>query len=1092
MPRLPAAVRHVAGYRLAFAVTALTVVVAAASAATAAGFAAATTGAAARQALAPQSILVTAPATRASAAADDRQVTSTLRAASSGLPLAISVSSWSQPMNLPPGGPAGAHAQAQVISLPGLARHARLVSGQWPAGAAAASAGTAGGAGPVPACLPAASARLLGLAAGQTVTVRASLSGAALRVRISCVFRPLAPGTSYWRLSPLGAAAVSRAGGFASYGPLVTTAAVMDGGPVPVATRAWVAVPDTSRITARDLASLGTQLAGADASLAGSISAVVSGGLPATLQALATGLAVARSQLLLGLLILLVTAGVTLVVAIRLLDSQRAGEAPLLMARGASRRQLARRGAVEGAALAIPAAIAGPLIAGAAVPLLTRLGPLAAAGITLNPGRPAAAWLAAALVAGYSGLIIALPWLRPAASPLRQRAGKSRQKVIAATASAGADLALIAIAAVAGWQLARGPSAAPAGLTAATGVDPVLALAPVLALSAGTLVMLRLLPLAARLADRGAARGRGMTFAGAAWQLSRKPVQQGGPALLAVLAVATAVLALATASSWRQSATAQAAFSVGASRRVTLLPAVTLPVGQVADVTAAGGVAASTPAFREQPSLPPEGITATVLALNGPATAGLLPAPALAALSPVAGAGLPQQGGQQAAGRPTAAALLRQLGRTAPPEGAVLPGRPAAVAVSARLTAPGAGNPDLFVQLSDAAGVGYLIEAGTLPADGRAHELRVPIGAGADYPLRLRGFSLQYQMPQQHPAPARLTIGPVPAGPESGAGGSLPLPGPALVSSVTGLAVGPSTAAPRISAVRRAGGRLAVTFTTGSGTSVGPQGGTAAAVLTVSAGPRITAVPGIATRAFLAATGHRLGSTILVPVQGTAVPVTLTGEVSRFPTVTGPNGGLIVDQAALQDMLLQAGIPPAPVGEWWLRTSGPAAALRGLPGGTSVTSAAAVAAGLAAQPLSAAGQEELLAVALVALVLTGAGFAVSVAAGRERDRDTALLDALGARRSQIAVQLGLEQALLAVPAAAAGLLLGTLLSHLIIPAASLTAAATRPVPPVAVHVPLLAAATVAVLIAAVPPLAATLAGLRRLRAATTLRTEAET
>jgi hypothetical protein len=1088
MPRLPAAIRHVAGYRLAFAVTALTVVVAAASAATAAGFASATTGAAARQALAPQSILVTAPATRASAAADDRQVTSTLRAASSGLPLAISVSSWSQPMNLPAGGPAGAHAQAQVISLPGLARHARLVSGQWPAGAAAGSAG--GTRGSVPACLPAASARQLGLAAGQTVTVRASLSGAALRVRISCVFRPLAPRASYWRLSPLGAAPVSRVGGFASYGPLVTTAAVMDGGQVPVAARAWVAVPDASRITARNLASLGSSLADADASLAGSISAVVSGGLPSTLQALATGLAVARSQLLLGLLILLVTAGVTLVVAIRLLDSQRAGEAPLLMARGASRRQLARRGAVEAAALAIPAAIAGPLIAGAVVPLLTRLGPLATAGITLNPGRPAAAWLAAALVAGYSGLIIALPWLRPAASPLRQRAGKSRQKVIAATASAGADLALIAIAAVAGWQLARGPSAAPAGLTAATGVDPVLALAPVLALSAGTLVMLRLLPLAARLADRGAARGRGMTFAGAAWQLSRKPVQQGGPALLAVLAVATAVLALATASSWRQSATAQASFSVGASRRVTLLPAVTLPVGQVADVTAARGVAASTPAFREQPSLPPEGITATVLAMNGPATAGILPAPALAALSPVTGAGPPSAGGQPAAGRPGAAALLRRLGRTA--EGAVLPGRPTAVAFTARLTAPGAGNPDLFVQLSDAAGVGYLIEAGTLPADGRAHELRVPIAAGADYPLRLRGFSLQYQMPQQHPAPASLTIGPGPASPESGAAGSLALPGPALVSSVTGLAVGPSTAAPGISAVGRAAGRLAVTFTTGSGTAVGAQGGTAAAVLTVSAGPRITAVPGIATRAFLTATGDRLGSTILVPVQGTTVPVTLTGEVSRFPTVTGPNGGLIVDQAALQDMLLQAGIPPAPVGEWWLRTAGHAAPLRGLPGGTSVTSAAAVAAGLAAQPLSAAGQEELLAVALVALVLTGAGFAVSVAAGRERDRDTALLDALGARRGQIAVQLGLEQALLAVPAAAAGLLLGTLLSHLIIPAASLTAAATRPVPPVAVHVPLLAAATVAVLIAAVPPLAATLAGLRRLRAATTLRTEAET
>jgi hypothetical protein len=1100
MPRLPAAVRHVAGYRLAFAVTALTAVIASASAATAAGFATATTSTAVRQAVAPQSVRVTAPATLASSAADDRQVTRTLRAASRGLPLAISVSSWSQPMNLPPGGPAGAQAQAQLISLPGVAGHARLVSGQWPPGAASdpgsgpASPGTGAGQA-VPACVPEASARLLGLAAGQTLTLRASVSGTALRVRISCVFAPRAPRGSYWGLSPLGGAALSRSAGFTSYGPLVTTAAVMGAGQVPVAARAWVAVPETGRITAGNLAGLGSQLAGADASLANSIGAVVSSGLPGTLQSLGTGVAVARSQLLLGLLILLVIAGVTLVVAIRLLDSQRAGEAPLLMARGASRRQLARRGAAEALVLAVPAAVIGPLIAGLAVPLLTRLGPLAAAGITLAPGRPADSWVVAAAVAAGSGLIIALPWLRPAASPLRQRAGRSRPQVIAATAAAGADLALIAIAAVAGWQLTRGPSAAPAGLTAATGVDPVLALAPVLALSAGTLVLLRLLPLAARLADRGAARGRGLTFAGAAWQLSRKPVQQGGPALLAVLAVATAVLALATASSSGQSATAQAYFSVGASRRVTLLPSQTLPVGQVAAVTGAAGVTASTPAFREQASLPPNSSLATVLALDGPAASRIVPAATLAALGPAA-----TTGPRPANGGATAAALLRRLGRAAPAGGTVLPGRPAAIALSARLTAPGAGSPELFVQLTDAAGVGYLLDAGPLPADGRAQELRVPIGTGADYPLRLRGFSLQYQMPLARPAAATLTIGSVHAvaGPGgSAAGGSLPggslaLPGHALVPSVSGVAVGARTTIPRITAARQAGPSLVVTFGTGSGTAVGPQGGTAGATLTVSAGPRLRAVPGIATRAFLAATGNRLGSTIAVPVQGTTVPVVLTGEVTRFPTVSGPGGGVVVDQAALQDMLLQAGIPPAGVGEWWLRTAGTAPALRGLPGGTSVSSATAVAAGLRAQPLPAAGQEELLAVAVVALVLAGAGFAVGVAAGRQRDRDTALLDALGARRGQIAVQLGLEQAMLALPAAAAGLLLGTLLSHLIIPAASLTAAAARPVPPVAVHVPLLAAAAVAVVIAAVPPAAAALAGLRRLRAASALRVETET
>jgi hypothetical protein len=1072
MPRLPAAVRHVAGYRLAFAVTALTVVVAAASAATAAGFGAATTGTAVRQALAPESILVTAPSTLAGAAGQDQRVSTTLRAASRGLPLGISVSSWSQPMNLPPDGPAGAHAQVQVISLPAIARHAALVSGRWPSGAAASA-----GAGAVPACLPEASARRLGLAAGQDLTVAASLSGAALRVRVSCVYRPLNPAGSYWRLSPLGAAAVSQEGGYTSYGPLVTTAAVMRGGQVPVAARAWVAIPDTRRISAPDLATLGTALAGAGAALAGSISAVVSSALPGTLQALATGVAVARSQLLLGLLILLVVAGVTLVVAIRLLGRQRAGEGPLLMARGASRGQLARRGAAEAATLAIPAAIIGPLIAGLVVPVLTRHGPLAAARITLDPGRPAAAWVGAALVAGYSGLIIALPWLRRPPSPLQQRAARSRQRIIAATASAGADLALIVLAVVAGWQLARGPGAGPAGLTSAAGVDPVLAVAPVLALSAGTLVMLRLLPLAARLADRGAVRGRGLTFAGAAWQLSRRPVQLGGPALLAVLAVATAVLALATAGSWRQSATAQAYFRVGASRRITLPLTESRPGGQVAAVTGGTGVTASTPVFRTLVILPPGGTTTDLLAVDGPATAAILPPAALAAAGPVTGG-------------PSAGTLLRQLARPGP-EGTVLPGRPAAITLAARLSAPGATSSLLFVQLTDAAGVGYQEEAGPLPADGRTHELRVPVAAGADYPLRLRGISLQYQLPQQRPAAATLAVGPVRVS-AGAASRVVPLPGRALASSISAVAVGAGTSNPRLTAVSAASGRLAVRFATGSGASLGPQGGTTTATLTVSAGPQAPAVPGLATQVFLAATGTHLGATIAVPVQGGTVPVRLTGEVTRFPTITGPGGGLIVDQAALQGALLQAGLPPAPVGEWWQRVTPAAGPPRGLPGGTSVTSAAAVAAGLRAQPLAAAGQEELLAVAAVALILAGAGFAASVAAGRERDRDAALLGALGAGRAQIAVQLGLEQALLSVPAAAAGLLLGVLLSRLIIPAASLTAGATRPVPPVAVQVPLLAAIIVAVVIAAVPPAAATLAGLRRLRPAATLRVETET
>ncbi len=234
-----------------------------------------------------------------------------------------------------------------------------------------------------------------------------------------------------------------------------------------------------------------------------------------------------------------------------------------------------------------------------------------------------------------------------------------------------------------------------------------------------------------------------------------------------------------------------------------------------------------------------------------------------------------------------------------------------------------------------------------------------------------------------------------------------------------------------------------------------------------------------------------MGSTISVPIQGVPVPIRLAGEVARFPTISGAGGGLIVDQAALQDTLMQAGIQPVADNEWWLRDLA-TPRITGLPPGSSVLSDTAVAAALRGQPLTAAGLEELLAVAAIGLLLAGAGFAAGVAAGRDRQRDTALLDALGARRGQLAALLSLEQAMLAVPAAAAGLLLGTLLAHLVIPAVTLTAQATHPVPPVTVQLPLLPAVAVAVAVAAVPPLAAAISGMRRLRVAAMLRVETET
>ncbi|HEX6451940.1 MAG TPA: FtsX-like permease family protein, partial [Trebonia sp.] len=173
----------------------------------------------------------------------------------------------------------------------------------------------------------------------------------------------------------------------------------------------------------------------------------------------------------------------------------------------------------------------------------------------------AAVWLAALAVTVLAAALLTWPALR-ASPPGPAHARRGRQAALAGAATAGGDLALLALAGVAVWQL-RGFTSAPGA-----DADPVVIAAPALALAVIGLVPIRLLPLLARLLNRAAAAARRVTSAMAAWEISRLQVRRSGPVLLTVLAVATATLALASYASWRQSALDQAAFSAGADVRV--------------------------------------------------------------------------------------------------------------------------------------------------------------------------------------------------------------------------------------------------------------------------------------------------------------------------------------------------------------------------------------------------------------------------------------------------------------------------------------------------------------------------------------------
>jgi hypothetical protein len=1033
------------------------------------------------------SILITSSAGSAAAAAQDStRVAAALHRALPGSPLNIAGSVGTDFLNIP-ATVAGQRAQTHVISVPDPSRRAALVAGTWPPRAAGGGAGTA-----LPVAVPAATATRLRLHPGSTVLLQVATSGRRIAVRVTGIFRRSPRADAFWALDPAGSALPRTVGGFTVYPSLVASQAAMTARGVPVSSAAWAVGLDAGRIGTGSLAAIAGSL-GPDLNSLGSSAGLrnpqVTTGLPTLLAGLEQAVVVARSQLAVGILILLVIAGATLALAVSLLSSQREAEAALLRARGASRGQLFRNGAAEALLLVAPAALLAPILGGLALPALARRGPLAHSSIQIPVAFPAAGWLAALAAAAACALVIMRGWVSAAQSPVRAQALRGRRRAVAVAARSGLDLALVALALLAGWQLAHYQAPVTVGVDGSIGVDPILVTAPVLGLAAAAILMLRLLPAVARIGDRAAVRGRDLTAAVAAWQISRRPVRQAGPVLLAVLAVATSVIAIGEWSTWQRSVQDQAGFSTGADLRVNLPPAAPLPADRVTTLTAAHGVTGATPVIRATIALPNSG-TAQLLALDARQATGV------AAIRP-----------DLAQGSPTA--LLRRLAPRGPLAGTPLAGRPARLLITARLSGA-VGRPLLTVTMADGFGIGYQALAGPLPADGRPHTLTVPVAPrpGMAYPLRVTGFSLQYMMPKQHNGPAQLVVSALRAAPGGGPAGpaiSLGLAnerlktfGNASPPGPFGLLRKPPVVTPAF--LGHAG--LTLDFTPGFGYGppihscgqvpnrhpCGPPGSIPTIVAMTYAVPGAV-VPAAVTRNFASATGTQAGQTFPVIFQGANVNLRVVSIVSGFPTLTGPSGGVIVDQARLQQALDATGSAPASVTEWWLRTGGPVT-LPGLPQGTAVTSRATVATALLANPLGAAPQLAMLAIAAAAVLLAAGGFLVAAATARERAHDMALLAALGATKRQLTRLLCLEQALVAIPAAAAGLLLGVLLARLVVPAVTITATGRHPQPPALIQVPVAVPAMVAVVMAVVPVLIAAAGGGPRVRVSAHTRAEA--
>jgi hypothetical protein len=257
----------------------------------------------------------------------------------------------------------------------------------------------------------------------------------------------------------------------------------------------------------------------------------------------------------------------------------------------------------------------------------------------------------------------------------------------------------------------------------------------------------------------------------------------------------------------------------------------------------------------------------------------------------------------------------------------------------------------------------------------------------------------------------------------------------------------------------------------------------------ITAQPPSQVVPAIATSGYLAAGRLHTGSTVSVSVGGFSVPFRIVASVARFPTVFGQNRALIADLGAVSDLLAANQAQPLPVTRLWLRTRG--GRVPHVPAGLSVADRARQQAALLHNPLLRAPRLAMLAIGVAAVLLGVLGFSVSVAGSlRTRRTQSAVLAAMGVGRRAQAGQLCAEQLALSVPAAATGLLAGIGLAWLMVPAVTLTAGATDPLPPALAVLPLGQAAALALVTAALPAAAAALSVARRPDPAAQLRAEA--
>ena len=980
----------------------------------------------------------------------------------------------------------------------GIASHASLVAGAWPADGGPAD-------GPIPVAISDRVAEALGLGVGDLEHLESKVTpGFIVSVQVVAVYRVDDPAAAYWWGDAQVLDGVQSSERFTTYGPFLTTRdALLSRATASQVQVAWRALPDYSGATLDGVGDLRARVEAVkgriDATTGGRPAVTVTTGLPGILDRTEQSLLVSRAGVLVLTIQLVILAVYAVLLSAALLVEHRRIDTTMLRSRGAGPYRIAEMAAAEGLVLVIVAVIVGPWLALASLHLFDVVGPLADIGLGLDPVVGADAYVAAAAAGLLCLVALTLPAFLSARSLAGVQGGLARGPTRNLGQRLGLDIALLVVAAIGLFQLRQYGGPLTASVKGTVGVDPLLIATPAIGLLAGAIVALRLIPFAAHALERATRRWRGLVPSLSARQVARRPLRYTRAALLLTLAMSMGVFAVSYAATWTASQDDQARYQVGAdvrvepSRRTDAVPA----WGLGAAYAAIDGVTALSPVSRVTAQLP-SGSTA-VVGIDAAA------APAVVTLRPdLASASLADTFAPLAGSRPAI-------------EASRLPGRPHALRVRAGLQMRTLTGPDGPV---DPASVGdwqgITVSAVVRDAAGSLHRFGAPPAAlsatepvviGLDegsaatasfsYPLDLVAIEVELSLPPDLTSDdATVTVGGVDAG-------------MADTWDPVDLTLGSGWRATtaffgqphRLAAARTDGDALAVTTGTPALALI-PSRDDLGRGLVVSFAPADLSTlggaptPVVATDAFLAATGRAVGDALSVTIGGVSRLVRLTGVVQSFPATDAAKPTIVMDLPTLSLLEFEGSDAVAPVDEWWLaaddaRLPAVAAALRGTPlQSDAVLTQVERARALSTDPV-ALGVIGAFAIGFIAAaVFAVLGFVVNAAvSARERVTEFALLRAVGLSSGQLSAWLSLESAGLAAISIVAGTALGLLLAWVVLPFVTVTQAAVAPVPPVQIVVPW---ATIGILVGvSTVVLAITIAGitllLRRIGLASVLR-----